>query len=72
MFDRVSGLRSKNRSRNWQATTVRWTSLPWRLFAHFNGICGTLSMFGAVFLTLYSLWLYLTRYGGIFTNKVRA
>lgn len=49
-----------------------WTAAPWRAFAYFNGVCGTLSMAGAVFLTLYSLWLYVTRYGQIFTKKVRA
>ena len=54
------------------AERYRWDSLPWRLFAYFNGICGTLSMAGAVFLTLYSLGLYLRRYGGLFGGKVRA
>ena len=54
------------------AARYRWHSLPWRAFAQFNGICGTLAMIGAVFLTLYSLWLYLTRYGEIFTKNVRA
>ena len=49
-----------------------WSAAPWRAFAQFNGICGTLSMAGAVFLTLYSLWLYMARYGGVFTGKVRA
>ncbi|MGV3708434.1 MAG: CDP-alcohol phosphatidyltransferase family protein [Gemmatimonas sp.] len=35
----------------------------WRLFALFNGIVGVLAMTGAVALTLYSLVLYLQRYG---------
>jgi CDP-diacylglycerol---glycerol-3-phosphate 3-phosphatidyltransferase len=35
----------------------------WRAFAHFNGLLGTLCMVGAVGLTLWSLVLYLTRYG---------
>jgi len=38
----------------------------WRAFAHFNGIVGVLTMMAAVVLTLYSLWLYLTRYGKVF------
>jgi len=35
----------------------------WGAFAGFNGLVGVASMAGAVFLTLYSLWLYLRRYG---------
>lgn len=35
----------------------------WRAFALFNGFVGVASMVGAVVLTLYSLWLYLRRYG---------
>jgi hypothetical protein len=35
----------------------------WRAFALFNGFVGVVSMVGAVALTLYSLWLYLHRYG---------
>jgi len=35
----------------------------WRAFALFNGFVGVLSMVGAVALTLYSLWLYMRRYG---------
>lgn len=46
------------------ATREGWLALPaWRAFAWFNGIVGVLSMTGAVALTLYSLWLYLRRYG---------
>ena len=30
----------------------------------FNGIIGSIAMFGAVGLTLYSLGLYVRRYGG--------
>jgi hypothetical protein len=54
------------------AARYRWSATPWRAFAQFNGICGTLSMAGAVFLTLYSLWLYMSRYGGVFTGKAKA
>lgn len=35
----------------------------WRAFAQFNGLVGVAAMTGAVALTLYSLWLYLRRYG---------
>jgi phosphatidylglycerophosphate synthase len=35
----------------------------WRAFALFNGFVGVVSMVGAVALTLYSLWLYMRRYG---------
>lgn len=45
------------------AAEHRWRSDAWHAFAHFNGIVGALSMVGAVSLTLYSLWLYLQRYG---------
>lgn len=46
------------------AVEHRWTSGAWSAFAMFNGIVGVLAMIGAVALTLYSLWLYLQRYGG--------
>ena len=38
----------------------------WRAFADFNGIVGVTTMWVAVGLTLYSLWLYLRRYSGVF------
>ncbi|MEJ7809723.1 MAG: CDP-alcohol phosphatidyltransferase family protein [Gemmatimonadaceae bacterium] len=38
----------------------------WHAFAYFNGVVGTVTMIAAVVLTLYSLWLYLRRYGTIF------
>ncbi len=41
----------------------------WRAFALFNGFVGVASMVGAVALTVYSLWLYLRRYG---TQVMRA
>ncbi len=46
------------------AVEHQWTSDAWKAFAMFNGIVGTLSMIGAVGLTLFSLYLYLRRYGG--------
>jgi CDP-diacylglycerol--glycerol-3-phosphate 3-phosphatidyltransferase len=38
-------------------------SVNWKMFALFNGSLGVVSMLGAVVLTLYSLGLYLQRYG---------
>ena len=46
------------------ARTDGWSSAAWRAFAYFNGIVGTVTMIAAVFLTLYSLALYLKRYSG--------
>jgi len=46
------------------ARTAGWSSAPWRAFAYFNGIVGAITMIAAVFLTLYSLALYLKRYSG--------
>jgi phosphatidylglycerophosphate synthase len=42
-----------------------WTSRAWIGFAYFNGLVGAVTMIGAIFLTLYSLALYLRRYGRI-------
>jgi CDP-diacylglycerol--glycerol-3-phosphate 3-phosphatidyltransferase len=42
------------------------TSTSWRAFANFNGIVGTITMVASVFLTLYSLAIYLRRYAGVF------
>jgi CDP-diacylglycerol---glycerol-3-phosphate 3-phosphatidyltransferase len=47
------------------AAEHHWTSSAWTAFAMFNGIVGVVSMIGAVVLTLWSLWLYLQRYGGM-------
>jgi CDP-diacylglycerol---glycerol-3-phosphate 3-phosphatidyltransferase len=45
------------------AARHHWTSPVWRQFAYFNGLVGTISMIAAVVLTIYSLWLYVSRYG---------
>ena len=45
------------------AVEYKWTSDWWRYFAMFNGIVVTVTMIGAVGLTLYSLGLYARRYG---------
>jgi phosphatidylglycerophosphate synthase len=43
-----------------------WTSFAWWALANFNGIVGTVTMVASVFLTLYSLVLYLRRYAVVF------
>jgi CDP-diacylglycerol--glycerol-3-phosphate 3-phosphatidyltransferase len=48
------------------AAEYRWTSGMWRLFAYFNGIAGVVTMMTAVALTLWSMWLYVRRYGSVF------
>ena len=56
----------------WIATLAaerRWDTPVWHAFAYFNGIVGTLMMTAAVALTLYSLWLYLRRYGYVFRGE---
>ena len=51
------------------ATNRQWVaSTAWQVFANFNGLVGVLAMIGAVGLTLYSLALYLLRYGRVFTG----
>lgn len=49
-----------------------WTSGAWGAFAMFNGVVGVISMAGALGLTLYSLGLYLQRYGGMLVRPSRA
>ena len=53
------------------AAAVRygWTSDAWRYFAMFTGIVGTVTMVGAVALTLYSLVLYARRYGYLLSGS---
>ena len=51
------------------AAEYGWRHGAFTAFAWFNGIVGTVSMVVAVALTLYSLWLYLRRYGHIFWGK---
>lgn len=53
------------------AAKYGWTSAAWRNFAMFNGIVSTVTMVGAVALTLYSLGLYARRYGYLLTRSER-
>jgi CDP-diacylglycerol--glycerol-3-phosphate 3-phosphatidyltransferase len=45
---------------------------PWEAFARFNGVVGVVSMWGAIALTLYSLWLYIRQYGGVLIGRAPA
>ncbi len=47
------------------ATSRNWEGGAWNAFAMFNGLVGVVSMAGAVLLTVYSLVIYLRRYGGL-------
>ena len=52
------------------ASERAWQSDPaWNGAALFIGTVGSLAMTVAVLLTLYSLWLYLSRYGGVFVHS---
>jgi phosphatidylglycerophosphate synthase len=53
------------------AVERRWTSGAWHAMALFNGAVGTLTMTTAVVLTVYSLWLYVSRYGSVFGERAR-
>jgi hypothetical protein len=53
------------------AVQYGWTSDAWQYFAMFNGIVSTVTMVGAVALTLYSLALYARRYGYLLAGSTR-
>jgi phosphatidylglycerophosphate synthase len=46
-----------------------WNGSIWHNLALFIGAAGTIMMSVAVLLTLYSLWLYLSRYGRVFVES---
>jgi len=46
------------------AANHKWSGATWHAFAYFNGTVGSLTMIVSVFLTVYSLALYLRRYSG--------
>ena len=45
-----------------------WSGAPWRGFALFNGLVGTIMMIAAVVLTIYTLVLYMRMFGGVFAG----
>ena len=45
-----------------------WDTSAWQSFAWFNAFVGIVTMSAAVFLTLYSLYLYIRRYGSVFSG----
>jgi phosphatidylglycerophosphate synthase len=53
------------------AAEMRWTAGWWRYVAMFNGIVASVTMVGAVGLTLYSLALYARRYGYLLGGSAR-
>ena len=46
-----------------------WTGAAWRGAATFIALVGVVTMVAAVALTVYSLWLYLRRYGGVVVGR---
>jgi CDP-diacylglycerol--glycerol-3-phosphate 3-phosphatidyltransferase len=50
------------------AAVKQWDNSAWTSFAYFNGIVGSVTMAAAVFLTIYSLGLYMRRYRNVFTD----
>jgi CDP-diacylglycerol--glycerol-3-phosphate 3-phosphatidyltransferase len=50
------------------AAAKRWSTALWHNFALFNGTVGTIMMIAAVFLTVYSLALYLRSFGNVFAT----
>ena len=59
----------------WAATAAAsfgWQGPAWNFVRNLNGIIGVGCMVGAVGLTLYSLVLYVQRYGGLFLTRANA
>ena len=46
-----------------------WNTRAWRGIALFVGTAGTVAMSVAVMLTLFSLWVYVSRYGRVFVQS---
>jgi CDP-diacylglycerol---glycerol-3-phosphate 3-phosphatidyltransferase len=53
------------------AMNRHWSGDGWRYFANFNGLVGVFMMVGATVLTIYSLWLYLSRFGKLLGGAPR-
>jgi phosphatidylglycerophosphate synthase len=49
-----------------------WRGQAWNAFALFNGIVGTIAMVAAIALTVYSMGLYLRRYGPLMRQPALA
>jgi phosphatidylglycerophosphate synthase len=45
-----------------------WNHDAWRAFAYLNAFVGLFTMAAALILTIYSLYLYIKRYGSVFTG----
>jgi phosphatidylglycerophosphate synthase len=59
----------------WAATLASdngWNGSTWNIVKYTLGLIGVTSMVGAVGLTLYTLFLYLRRYGGVFLKRPSA
>jgi CDP-diacylglycerol---glycerol-3-phosphate 3-phosphatidyltransferase len=51
------------------AEDYRLNGAAWRVLVHVISLIGLTTMLAAVALTLYSLWLYVRRYGRVFTTS---
>ena len=54
------------------AAERHWTQPSWSLAANAIGIIGIIAMVSAVTLTMYSLGVYLRRYGSVLTRQAAA
>jgi hypothetical protein len=45
-----------------------WDTDAWRAFAYLNAFVGLVTMAAALVLTIYSLFLYIKRYGSVFAG----
>ena len=50
------------------AASNGWDNPAWRYFSWLNGIVGVVTMTAAIVLTIYSLYLYMKRYGRVLTG----
>jgi CDP-diacylglycerol---glycerol-3-phosphate 3-phosphatidyltransferase len=54
------------------AAQYRWTGFAWNALAMFCGVVNVLCMVGAVWLTVWSLWLYGRRHRGLIVGSAAA
>jgi phosphatidylglycerophosphate synthase len=50
------------------AARNHWDTAAWRYFSWLNGFVGIVTMSAAIILTIYSLYLYMKRYGRVLTG----